>query len=256
MALIKHAESGLIARDAVVLDLGDLHRQGEELRAKAQRDAEAIIADAEREAARLIEEAKARGFEEGQQAGIDQGRNAGFEAGRNAAFEEQYLSLQRVVTSWGEALETFVAARDALLRDAREDVLELGVRVGERVLRREIEHDRGAAARQLEAALDLALSATSLRIEICAGDLDAVTESLPGLLGKFAGTPHAEVIEAPDIEPGGCRVRTEAGVIDAQINGQLDRLVSELLSAGGSQRWAPEADDCSGEGADAPDDTL
>ncbi len=256
MALIKHAESGLIARDAVVLDLGDLHRQGEALRARAQRDAEAIIEEAEREAARLIEQAKTNGFEDGYQTGIEQGRNAGFEAGRNAAFEEQCGTLQRVVGSWSEALVAFHDARDALLRDAREDVLELAVRIAERVLRREIEHDRESAARQLKAALDLALSATSLRVEICHGDLDAVTEALPGLLGKFAGSPHAEVIESHDIEPGGCRVRTESGVIDAGISGQLDRLVSELLSADGSRRWAPEADEVTDGDAGAPDDTL
>ncbi len=238
MALIKHAESGSIARDAVVLDLGDLQRQGEALREKSEREARGIIEEAEREAKRLIEESNARGFEEGKAAGEEAGKKAGFEAGRNDAFDAHSKELRAITTAWSGALDEFIAARDGLLRDARRDVLELAVRLGERVVRREIENDRESAARQLGAALELVTAATRLRIEINGKDRDAVTQALPGLLGKFVATAHAEVVENAEIGGGGCRVRTDAGVIDAGISEQIERLAGELLNAGSSERWA------------------
>lgn len=237
MALIKHAESGLIAREAIVLDLGDLQRQGDELRARAEADAAQIIKDAEREAKRLITEAKDQGYDDGRVQGLEEGRRAGFESGRNAAFEEQCASLQKIVSAWTEALDDFISSRDALLRDAREDVVRLAVRLGERVLKREIVCDRDSAARQLEAALELVLEPTTLRIELNPKDRDAVSEALPGLLARFAPTAHAEVIDSDAIERGACRLRADAGVIDAGIASQMSRLADELLPSAHDARW-------------------
>lgn len=251
MALIKNAEAGAIARDAVVLDLGDLQRQAEEMRARAQREADAILQNAKRGAQTLIDDATARGFEEGRRKGLEQGRQAGFEAGREAAYEENEQALVALLERWDVALRDFSAARDGLLRDAREDVLELAIRLGERVLRREIKHDRGCAARQLESVLELAISATRLRVEVSKGDLDAVVEALPELLTKFSLSDHTEVVEADNIEAGGCRVRSEAGEIDASITWQIERLAEDLRSAGHPERW-PET----GPSEPPPDDSL
>ncbi len=237
MALIKNAQAGTMARDAVVLDLGDLYRQGEVIRAEARDEARRLVENAGVEADKIIEDGMARGFEEGRVAGMEQGRAAGFEAGRNEAFEEQFTRLQTLITGWTGALEVFLESRESLVRDARQDILELAVRVAERVLKREIEHDTGSAARQLEAVLALVLQPSTLRVEINVKDRDAVAAALPGLLATFATTPHAEVLDAADVSPGGCRVRTESGMIDAEIETQLDRLVDELLSCGASARW-------------------
>jgi len=252
VALIKNAEAQAIARDAVVLDLGDLQRQADELRARAQNEADAILQNAKRGAQTLIDDATARGFEEGRQKGLEQGRQAGFEAGREAAYEENEQALASLLERWDVALRDFSEARDGLLRDAREDVLELAIRLGERVLRREIKNDRACAARQLESALELATSATRLRVEVSKGDLDAVVEALPELLTKFSLSEHTEVVEAEGVEAGGCRVRSEAGEIDASITWQIDRLADELRSAGRPERW-PES---GGASEPPPDDSL
>lgn len=243
MALIKHAESDTIARDAVVLDLGDLQRQGDELRARAERDAAAIIENAEKEAERLITDAKNQGYGDGHSTGLEEGRRAGFEAGRNGAFEEQCASLQKIVSAWTDALESFIERRDAMLRDARADVVRLAVRLGERVLKREIRHDKESAARQLEAALDLVLEPTALRIELNPADRDAVSEALPGLLARFAPTAHAEIVDSPTIERGGCRLRTDAGMIDAGITSQIRRVADELLASNSKERWENAPDE-------------
>ncbi len=240
MAVIKQADSGSIARNAVVLDLGDLQREADRLREKAEAEARATRERATREADRIIEEAMERGFEEGRRAGAEQGRSAGFEAGRNEAFEQQCSALSSLIEQWTRALNDFNDARDRLLRDARQDVLELALRLGERIVRREIEGDRDAAARQLEAALELALAPTALHVEVSPKDQERIAEILPGLVASLAKSPHAEVVESDRVAPGGVRVRTDSGSIDATIEEQLRRITAALRPAGESPRW-PEA---------------
>jgi len=242
MALIKNAEAGTLTRDAVVLDLGDLAREGERVRAQAEAEARAILERAGKDADRIIEEAMERGFEEGRKAGAEQGRAAGYEAGRNEAYEEQFSELRSVVAGWGGALDIFEAARDRLLREARRDVVELAVRVAERVVKARVEADGGCAARQLEAALALTLDATALRVEVNGADHESVSEALPGLLARLSASPNVEVTTSDDVERGGCRVRADAGVIDATIGEQLRRVTEELLPDGPSERWAGEAE--------------
>ena len=239
--MIKHAQSRQIARDAVVLDLGDLRRQADRLRERAEAEAEAIRSAAAVEADRIIEEAMQRGFDEGKRAGAEQGRAAGYEAGRNEAYEVQFATLRSLVEKWGEALETFEGARDRLLREARQDVLELAVRLAERVLKRELPADRGAAARQLSAVLDLAIDASALRVDINPGDEAAVSDALPGLLASLGRSAHAEIALCSDVEPGGCRVHTGSGAIDASIHEQMRRLIDDMLPAGRSARWSEPA---------------
>jgi flagellar biosynthesis/type III secretory pathway protein FliH len=40
---------------------------------------------------------------------------------------------------------------------------------------------------------------------------------------------HVELIDDPAVAPGGCRILTRHGEVDAEIEGQLDRVIAELL---------------------------
>jgi len=250
MAVIKCADAGSATRDAVVLDLGDLQREADRLRAQAEAEARDIRARASREADRIIEEAMQRGFDEGQKAGAEQGRAAGFEAGRNEAYEATASELSGLIARWSAALEAFETARDRLVREARQDVLELAIRLGERVSRAAIKADPGAAERQLLAALDLVLDPTRLRVEVHPRDQERLAHAIPSILAAIGRSAHADVVESPDIEPGGVRVRTESGVIDARVGEQLRRLADALRPAGPSPRWPEGADGAAQSGAE------
>jgi flagellar biosynthesis/type III secretory pathway protein FliH len=40
---------------------------------------------------------------------------------------------------------------------------------------------------------------------------------------------HVELMDDPSLSPGGCRILTGGGVIDAELNAQVDRIAAELL---------------------------
>jgi len=125
MAVVKNGHAGNLIKDAIVLDLGDLRRQGDEMVQQARAQAQSILDDAEAEARRRIDEAADKGREQGlaesRAEGLEEGRRAGREEALAAAGEQ----LERLTTGWTDALNSWTEHGGRMLLEAREDVLAL-----------------------------------------------------------------------------------------------------------------------------------
>lgn len=230
MPLIRRADAEVIAKDAVVLNLGDLERQGERLECEARARAERIIAEANAERERLIADAHEKGFEEGRAAGHAEGRAAGLEEGRAQSMAELTPALQAMSERWTQALESFLQQRDQMLTEARTDVVRLAVMIAQRVTKRVIETDPGVVEGQMREALALLAARTTPRVIINPADEPLARQAIPALLARFDKTEHIELVTDPELVRGSCVVRTPTGgQIDASISTQLDRIVADLL---------------------------
>ncbi|GIW73664.1 MAG: hypothetical protein KatS3mg103_0186 [Phycisphaerales bacterium] len=76
MPMIPRADAQELARQAVVLDLGDLARQGQAILQRAHERAQAIIEEAKAERQRLIEGAHQLGYQQGLEQGLAEGTEA------------------------------------------------------------------------------------------------------------------------------------------------------------------------------------
>jgi flagellar assembly protein FliH len=243
MAVIRQSQAQRIAHDAIVLDLGDLTREADGVRARAKADAEAILSAAAAERQRLVagarDEGFARGLEEGRKQGTEEGRKAGLEA----ALAERREALAKLETSWSAALEEFTRQREQMLLEARQDVLTLAVMMGERVTKRTVQVDPSVIAAQLESLLALLARRTRLTIAVGPTDEALAREAMPRLMSRFPAAEHVEITVDQALTPGSCVARTSAGgTIDATIPTQLDRLIAALMPGGarGTDRAAPE----------------
>jgi len=228
MALIKQSDSRQVAQEAIVLDLGDLQRQGKEMRRRAETEAERILESARAERERLLASAYDEGFQKGEREGREAGREAGREEGRAAAHAEQKASLASLEERWTEALGAFEAGREDLVTHARADALDLALSIAKRIVKREVDGDREAARRQLEAALELVVRPTRLRVRIRPEDAESVREALPSLTARLTSSPHVDVAEDDSLGAGSCIVSTESGEIDASIETQIERVLDAL----------------------------
>src|SRR5690606_14602885 len=104
MSLIRHAQAKQIARDAVVLDLGDVQQQAAQLMEQARRRADAMLAEARAERERIIAGASEKGHAEGTARGLEEGRKCGAEQGQRAALAEWRPRLETLEKRWSEAL--------------------------------------------------------------------------------------------------------------------------------------------------------
>ncbi len=231
MALIRSAIAKDQTRSAIVLDLGDIQRQGEALRDEAQREAERIVEEARRERERLISDARDVGLEQGRTEGLERGRAEGIEQGRAEAMEAGRGEIEGLIQSWGDALDAFEFARDSLLVGARADVLRLALAIAERVVKRVVEAAPDVVEEQLEEALKIVLNPTRLVIRVHPEDRAVAGDVAPRLMERLHGAAHCDLVDDDGLPRGSCVVRTERGEVDARIDTQLERLIGALAPA-------------------------
>lgn len=265
MGLVKGNATRPMIESAIVLDLGDLKRQGEAIIDHARAEADRIVAESREEAKRLTAEAESVGREQGFRQGLEEGRKKGAEeaaAETTAAYQERLDALE---ASWRKALDEWQSRRERLFSDAAEDLLDLSLNIARRVIQREIAADRSVVRDQLQAALEMTAAATSVTIVVHPGCRDFLEPLLPGLIETLDRPLHATLRSDDSISPGGCIVRTKGGEIDARVETQFDRIIEALLPGGRSSRETSEVgagaapvaalNDEAGEGgAESPDD--
>ena len=181
MAVIKNTHSYRLLKDAVVLDLGDLSRQGDEILRQARVQAKAIITEAEKAAGKLVTEASDKGFEEGYKKGQAQGQLDGEQQAHEEVTSRFTEELQTLQQSWLTALKEWETRRSDMLLQARQDVLHFAFSLARKIVHQVIEHDPQVIASQLEDALMLLSRPSALCIALNPEDGPIVRELLPEL---------------------------------------------------------------------------
>lgn len=238
MPVLKKHNAEQLARDAVVLDLADIARQGEAIKQAARDQASRIVADAQAERERLISDAREVGLREGEAEGRAQGLERGHAEGETAARAEHVAQLRELQAAWAAALGEFLAQRDHLLVECKRDVLRLAICIAERVTHRAIACDEQTVCRQIEAALGLVGSPTRVRIAVHPDDLELAREVLPDLASRIDNVQHAELVADDTLDRGSCSLRTASGgSIDASVATQLSR-IAEMIIPGDAEAQA------------------
>lgn len=229
MAVIKARQSGTMVKEAVVLDMGDLRRQADQLRESARREAQRVIEEGRQRIAResqaVLEEARRQGFEEGRAKGAEQGRAQG----RDEALGQMSNRLEQLESHWLTAATDWEQRKAALLSDARQVVLNVAMLFAEKVVQRVIAVDPTVIADQVAEALAYVLSPSDVRVRLHPGDRPLLDEALPQLMQGLANVKHVSLVEDDAVSRGGCMVDFDGGRIDAAVRTQLDRLAALLL---------------------------
>lgn len=189
-----------------------------------------------------VEAAYREGHAQGERAGFEEGRARGLEEGRvdgrETAHAETALDLEertrRIVPVLEAMLDELARERRALHDDARRDLIELSLEVARCVIRREVEIPPYPVIENVHAAIERIEARRRLLIEIHPDDRAAVDEYLSGLYGRLETEESIEIVEHPELERGGCRVRTECGTVDETIETQLALITEALLGREGT----------------------
>lgn len=229
MALIRSSNAGAAVQSAIVLDLGDLRRQAELVRLRAQEEAKAILEEARREAARLTERAADEGFAKGRGDGYDAGYAQGVAKGQADALAERKGELETLQSQWSGALDEFISRRHGLMLEAQADLVQLAIMIAERVIHRAIEFDPTVINHQLAEALGVVAQQTAVVVRVNSADLDQTRTTMPRILSALGDTGDIRIEADDSISPGGLTLRGGDTEVDARIETQLERIVEALL---------------------------
>jgi flagellar assembly protein FliH len=234
MPVIRSTEAHGSKSAGTPLDLGDLRRRAELLQSQAREQARAILAEAHAERARILSGAREEGHGEGFARGLAEGTAKGEGEGAAKGLADMREQITRVLEAWGDALAAFLDGRDAMLLQAREDVLQVAARVATLATRRTVELDPTVVRDQLEDVLGRVLEPTRLRVRVHPEDAARARDVMPELMRRLGEAAHAELVEVAELGRGSVVVETERGVIDSSMEMRLGRLVDALLPPRGS----------------------
>lgn len=229
MALIRQSDISKPVAEAIVFRLGDLVREGQSLRERTKHEAEAMLVAAKAERERLIATAHEEGLRVGRETGYREGHEKGSAEGREQAIAAVSSDLQSLLTSWTKTINAFEASRDALLLEARTEVLRLACEIAELVVKRSVELNPETIVDQVDAALAMVVRPTRVRLTINPTDKPLIDAAMPGLLARHANATHVDIAEDAAMDRGSATLRTLGGEIDAQLSTQLARIIEAVL---------------------------
>lgn len=159
------------------------------------------------------------------------------EAEGRAAAEQTIAKLldQRV----GKQLETLRPALNGVVAEIqasrgewqehwRNNAIKLAVGIAERIVRRELGQKPEISQEWIAEALRLAAGSGEITIRLSPQDMNHLRGHAEKLCEATAGVADAKFEADASISPGGCVIATRHGVVDQQVESQLQRLAEEL----------------------------
>ncbi|HWE03151.1 MAG TPA: FliH/SctL family protein [Tepidisphaeraceae bacterium] len=226
MGLIKSSTTPLTASPFSLADIEDAAKR---VLLRARQQADQLLAAAQSEATQLKATAKVLGLAEGVREGTARGLEQGHKAGEQQALKENAVQLQNAIAALSKAATVLDQTRCELEASALAEVVKLAIAIARRVTKRQGLIEPEVFTANLEEAMKLVVQQVDLRIAIHPSQRKTLDAALPALGLKWPSLKHLEIVEEPAIEPGGCRISTRHGSIDADLNVQLDRVAADLL---------------------------
>ena len=174
----------------------------------------------------LREQARNEGYAEGYNEGLEAGKKESLE--RSSAEVAQLKSLIDALDQPFKKTELVVS----------EYLLSLVLAVCKSVLRRELSADVEHIQNTLDHALELLSGERGdVRLTLHPDDFNAVTDNWSDDMGEL------KITSAPEITRGGCLIQRNDSLVDATIESQLSKIISDLSIAPGLNNSSGDSSD-------------
>ncbi len=217
-SVIKMGSSPTTAR-AVAFNFDDMTRQANEYIVEVRSEAAKIIASAQAEAEVVRSGAEA------------EGRQAALDAAESVLDEKVGRKMATLLPALRQAVDSLQRARQEWLAHWEHAAIGLATAIASRIVRREVQQTSDVSLALIREALELSVGSSKITIRLNPNDHANLAGQVETLCAEFSRLASADVIADESISPGGCRGETEFGVIDQQIETQLDRIEQELTNS-------------------------
>jgi flagellar assembly protein FliH len=185
---------------------------------RVRSEAVEIVNQARKEAAQI----KAKATEDGRQAGIQAAQ-----ASLKARLDQQ---LGEILTALRQAVVQIEQSRQAWQQHWERHTVTLAAGIATRICRRELSRQPEISLGWIREALLLAGNNAEVVLRLHPDDHSALNQQVEKLKHELTGIGAIKIVADPAISSGGCRVDTEFGSLDQQLEAQLARITEELLS--------------------------
>jgi flagellar assembly protein FliH len=190
---------------------------GESYLQRVRAEAAEVVAAARQEAAKI----KARATEEGRQAAIQAAQ-----ASLRTRLDQQ---LANTLTALRVAAEKIEQARNAWQQHWEQHAVHLASAIAARLCRRDLSRQPQISVQWVREALELAAGNSQITLRLNPDDYQSLANHVEIITKQLTGLGSVRMVADPSVSAGGCRVDTEFGSLDQQLESQLARITEELL---------------------------
>jgi flagellar assembly protein FliH len=218
--------AGIIKSGTLLSDASGLHSvefNFEDMSQKASNYLDTVRSQAEQilaEAKRRAEEITALARQAGQEAAL-----AEAEQRIQVKLDE---NLETLLPAVREAIGAIASEKERWLKHWERETVHLASAIAARVIRRELSRQPDITVDLVREALQLAMGSGRLRLLLNPADVESLGDQANRLTNEFSDLAPADIVADDSIRAGGCRVVTEFGTLDQNIDVQLQRIEEEL----------------------------
>jgi flagellar assembly protein FliH len=209
--------------------MADIEKQAKLILLGAKVRAERLLMAAQEEGEQIKKLAHAQALVDGRKAGMAEGLELGRKQGRDEALAGQRKELTELVAAMTQAVQELDASRLALESESKTAVIRLAIAIAERVTKRLGVVDPAVGVANVDEALRLVVHSADVRIAVHPSQKATLDDVLPRIQAKWPALKHVELVEDATLAPGGCRIYSGGGEVDADLDLQLARIAEELV---------------------------
>ena len=199
--------------------------QAELILKEAREQAEALVAQAREAVEQEVEDIRAGARDEGYREGYAQGTARAMED----AVRDREAVAQRLEKSVQEFLEKATLAREEMLRQTQDEMLDLCIAVAEKVVRVSLRSSSEVIVRMIQTATERLKRQEWVHIYISGCDARGAAQISPALTTALGAlSQHIKLIPMGDGEDGTCIIETPEEIIDASVSTQMSN-IQDLL---------------------------
>ena len=208
----------------------------------AQLQAELILNQAREEAQQILEQARDQAAQEQEdiRAGArDEGYRDGYAQGLAKAMEDAVRDREATAARLEKDVQSFLEkaslAREELLLQTREELLELCIAIAEKVVRVSLKSSSEVIVRMIQTATERMKRQEWVHIYISGCDARQAAQISPALTSTLGAlSQHIKVVPMGDDESGTCIVETPEEIVDASVSTQMSNIRDVLYDQMGS----------------------
>ena len=213
MATIIRASTNVIADRGSVFNFDDMAEQAKEYLDEIRQQAAKIIAQAQSEADQLRAQAETDGK---------------MDAVKKAEGILESRIAETMLPAIKNAAEELATAKQAWVVQWEHQLVRLASAIAEKVIRREIAQHPEITLELIQESLKLAAGSPRITIRLHPADYDALGDQVDRLVEHVGLVGTSEIVRDECVSSGGCRLDTDFGTIDQQIESQIARIAEEL----------------------------
>ncbi len=153
----------------------------------------------------------------------------GFTHGERNGIRMGEEKLKAIFDRFEDLFRELAGHKETIFREAEQDIIHLSLEIAKKIVRKSVTMDEDIIRSIVQITLSKVARRSRVTIILNPVDYETLTHS-GELLDKYRADFETMEIKSNDnIEPGGCLVETNSGIIDARIASQFREVENELL---------------------------